>query len=97
MAESGHWHFYYELLMAFGIIFVPLTLFGLILWIALSPLYAWKNSYLKEKVGNRWWGYLLLGPELSRPQRNFTRRELIMAAVLALFIIGTVVVDRFFP
>jgi hypothetical protein len=96
MAEFFHGNFH-ELLMAFVIITVPLTLLGLIFWIALSPIYAWKNSYLKEKVGKRWFGYLLLGPELLRPQRNFTRRELIMAAVLALFIIVAVVVDRVFP
>src|SRR5262245_15256930 len=97
MVEWDNWIFYRELTVGGIIILGSVMLSGFISWIALSPLYAWKNSYLKQKVGRRWWAYLLLGPELWKRQRDYTRRELIMAVVLALFIIGAVVVERWFP
>lgn len=65
-------------------------------WIGISPLEQWSRLYVKEKMRNRW-GTSLWFRLISDRERNFTRRELILAVVLLLFMLAAVVLDTFFP
>jgi hypothetical protein len=69
--------------------------YAVILWIGLSPLEQWSRLYWRERLRNRqwpyrWWAYPMFWRVLSdgKPERNFTRRELIQSLVLLLFALG---------